>query len=75
MSLPYKETNPDDTLGLLQYVQDLLQTQSLFLNHLSIEEFATNKKLYSQIFDHNNEMKRVVEILMSAQPSVKVTGE
>lgn len=58
-------------LGLLQNVQDLLQSQLLFIEYLTIEEFQTNKKLYEQIGYYNRTMQSTIEKLISITPSDK----
>lgn len=71
MSLPKRQAKYDKYLGLLQHVQDCLHSQSEFLQHLSIDDFRTNRILFDKICSWNYEMKRTIEQLMSIAPPVE----
>lgn len=71
MELPTKTFESNDLIGLMQFVQDLLQSQAVFLSHLTIEEFRTNKKLYDQIVAYNRTMQSTLEKLISRAPLFK----
>jgi hypothetical protein len=59
-----------ELLGLLTHIQNCAQSQSAFLEHLSIDDFHTNKRLFRHIRDFNSEILNTLDILIANRQAV-----
>jgi len=59
-----------ELLGLLTHIQNCAQSQSAFLEHLSIEDFNTNKRLYDHIIMWNSEILNTLDMLIAGRQAL-----
>lgn len=65
MSKNSELTNVKRVVNLVEMIDSQIDAQALFLTHLTIEDFLTNRKLFDRIVMFNKQTKVIVAEIVS----------
>jgi len=65
MSKNSELTNVKRVVNLVEMIDSQVDAQALFLTHLTIEDFPTNRKLFDRIVMFNKQTKVIVAEIVS----------